>query len=809
MIHPQILAFFKQNGWQAFDFQQDVWKKYHEGYSGLLNADTGTGKTLATWLAPINDYLLKAPAATDKTEPLRVLWITPLRALANDVQKALQKPVDYFKIPWTIETRTGDTSAAVRRGQKDRLPTCLITTPESISILLTRHEAHQFFESLKCVIVDEWHELLSSKRGVQTELCLARLKNWRPELRVWGMSATIGNLPQALEVLTAKSPKCALVKSNSGKKWQVKTLIPDEVERYPWAGHLGVRMLKPVAEVIEKSNSTLLFTNTRAQAEIWYQAILTLRPEWAGIMALHHGSLDKKLREFVESGLKIGQLKLVVATSSLDLGVDFSPVEQVIQVGSPKGIARIFQRAGRSGHQPGAVSSITCVPTNALELVEFAALREAMQEKKVEAREPLLMPMDLLAQHLITISIGGGFRRDEMLEEIRSTYSYSDLSDEAFDAALNFITNRNSSLEAYSEYARVTEDSSGIFRITNRQKARMHIMSIGSIVSDIMISVKLQNGKRLGQVEEGFVSRLGKGDCFVFSGRVLEFLRFREMACVVKEARAKKAVVPSYQGSRMPLSSELSDALRSKLDEASRQIYQGAELLAAEPVFENQREVSIIPRRGELLIEQFKSREGYHIFIFPFEGRLVHEGLMALFAFRIGRLQARSFSMACNDYGFELLSDEEIPLQAALEHGLFSTTDLADDIRSSMNSSEMARRQFREVARVAGLIFQGYPGAPVSNKNLQAHSGLIFDVLRQYDAQNIMLQQAEKEVMQRQLEISRLARCLERISNEKLKIVSLERPGPLGFPIMVDRLNRDRVSSESVEDFIEKMIRMN
>ena len=807
MIHPSIEGYFAFNGWEPFDFQKSVWEHYYTGHSGLLNAATGTGKTLAAWLAPINKQLLIPKSIKD--EGLKVLWITPLRALASDVEKSLQAPLDFLKLPWTIETRTGDTKNAVRQRQRERMPHCLITTPESISILLTRRDATDIFSNLECVIVDEWHELMSGKRGVQTELCLARLRKLSPNLLTWGMSATIGNLNTAKEVLCATEKNAVLLRSNLKKQWMLETLIPKEIERYPWAGHLGVRMLTQVLQTIEKSGTTLLFTNTRSQAEIWYQTILNERPEWAGIMALHHGSLDKQLREFVELGLKTGSLKLVVATSSLDLGVDFSPVERVIQIGSPKGIARIFQRAGRSGHRPGAYSSITCVPTNALELIEFAALKEAMQNEKIEAREPLLMPMDLLAQHLVSMSISGGFTRQAMYSEIKSTYAYAELSETAFDDALDFITNRNSRLEAYEEYARVKVDDNGIFRIANRHMARMHIMSIGSIISDVMISVKLQNGKRLGQVEESFVSRMRPGDCFVFSGRVLEFIRFREMTCTVKEGKSKKATVPSYQGSRMPLSSELSDAIRGKLEEALNYQYLSHEMKSVAPVLETQREVSKIPARGELLIEKFNSREGHHLFIYPFEGRLVHEGLMALFAYRIGQIQSITFSLACNDYGFELLSDIEIPIKESLEQGLLSTEHLAEDIRSSMNSSEMARRQFREVARVAGLIFQGYPGAAVSNKNLQASSGLIFDVLKQYDEQNIMVQQAEQEVLNRQLEISRLKVCLERINQEKISIVHLEKPGPLGFPIMVDRLNRDRISSESPEEFIEKLINLN
>lgn len=807
VFYEPINSFFKSRNWQAFDFQTQCWQAFLDGYSGLVHAQTGNGKTYAVWLAPVLKYLKEKPhyKKLKSTEPIRVLWITPLRALANDVEKALKEPIEFFSLPWSVQSRTGDTKQSIRRKQKEQLPTCLITTPESLSLMLADPKFRDKFKSLESIIIDEWHELLSSKRGVQTELCLARLKRFFPDLRIWGMSATIGNLEEACDVLCGPThPHRKIIKGVSDKKIEIETLYPDEMETYPWSGHLGLHLIDKVIEKIHPARSVLLFTNTRSQTEMWYQAILEKRPDWAGQIALHHGSLDREIREFVEQGLKVGILRLVVATSSLDLGVDFSPVDLVIQVGSPKGVARIIQRAGRSGHSPGLPSKIVAVPTNSLEIIEFAAVKDAIRDRKIESRPPLDSPLDLLAQHLTTISIGGGFRKEEMFEEIKLTFAYQNLSLEEFNEVLEFISNTGPMLQAYPEFVKVIIED-GVYKIADRTKARMHVMSIGTISADPMLSVKFVTGKRLGAVEESFASRLKKGDVFVFSGRTLEFIRIRELEVQVKAAEGKKPLVPRWGGGRMPLSTQLSANMRLKLEEAQNNVYASTEMQEIMPVLEFQRQTSHIPSKDELLIEKFQSKEGFHLFIYPFEGRLVHEGLMALFAYRIGQVERRTFSIACNDYGLELLSDEYFDIENALELGLFDSENLEIDIMSSMNASEMARRQFREVARVAGLVFQGYPGQKISNKNLQANSGLFYDVFKTYDPNHILLNQARKEVLQRQLEISRLRDCLKRMTESKLIIVNLERPSPLGFPILADRL-REKLSTEQLSDRLLRLI---
>jgi ATP-dependent Lhr-like helicase len=806
---------FRSRGWKPFDFQEEVWNSYIDGESGLIHAATGTGKTYAAWWAPLLEYLeesrdspeRKQKVTRNKSLPLRVLWITPLRALAGDTAGALIEPVADLNLPWTVETRTGDTSAGARTRQSKRLPTALVTTPESLSLLLSRENASEQFSDLRLVVVDEWHELMGTKRGVQTQLALAHLRTICPQLRIWGLSATIGNLDEARTALLGNSAKRSrIVRGVEPKKVIVDSLIPPVIERFPWAGPLGTQMVPQVVAAIEEGETSIVFTNTRSQTEIWYQAILAERPDWAGTIALHHGSLDRKRREWVEEGLRTARLRCVVATSSLDLGVDFSPVDRVLQIGSPKGIARLLQRAGRSGHRPGAESRVTCVPTHTLELIEVAAARDGMNAGAIESRYPVTRPLDVLAQHLVTIAAGEGFRPDELLQEVRSTHAFADLPDDDWNWVLGFVSNGGSALEGYPEYSKVVPGDDGVWRVEDRTIARRHRMSIGTIVSDAHITVQYLRGPRLGTVEESFIARLSHGDRFVFAGTPLEFIRVRDMVAWVRRAPNANGAIPRWMGSRLPLSGELAAAIRSRLGEAARGSFRDLEMKTLEPILKVQAKWSRIPEPDDFLIERVKSREGHHLFFFPFEGRLVHEGLAALFAWRISRIKPITFSISANDYGFELLSPDEAPLDDALAGGLLDPTNLIDDIPASLNATEMARRQFREIARVAGLVFPGFPHSGKTARQLQASSGLFFDVFARYDAGNMLLSQAHREVLERQLERTRLGNTLQRISTSNVVITSPRRTPPLAFPLLIDR-TREKVSSEKLVDRIRRMQR--
>ncbi|NNU41921.1 ligase-associated DNA damage response DEXH box helicase [Ramlibacter montanisoli] len=800
-------AWMAGRGWQPFAFQQEVWQAVDQGRSGMLHATTGSGKTYAVWLGMLDALLRRHPHGRG-AEPLRVVWLTPMRALASDTTKALAEPLRELAPNWTIGLRTGDTPSAERARQDRRMPTVLVTTPESLTLMLTREHAREELSGVEYVVIDEWHELIGSKRGVQAQLALARLRGFHPGLVTWGLSATLGNLEDAMHVLCGPQPDPAprLVRGRIDKTLVIDTLIPPDPGKYSWAGHLGVRMQMPVVEEIDRSGTTLVFTNVRSQAEVWYQLLLEARPEWAGHIALHHGSLDKATREWVENGLKEGTLRAVVATSSLDLGVDFLPVERVLQVGSAKGVARMMQRAGRSGHAPGRPSRVTLVPTNTMEIIEAAAARWAARSGRVEKRTPPERPLDVLVQHVVTVALGGGFRADELFAEVTSAWSYRKLTRAEFDWVVAFCERGGESLGAYPEYHRIVRGEDAIYRVQDSGVARRHRLGVGTIVSDAAMQVKYLTGAHIGTMEEGFIARLKPGDHFFFAGKLLEFVRVRDMAAYVRKATKNKGTVPTWMGSKMALSTELSDAVLEMMQSAAQGDFLEPELEAARPMLLTQQRLSKIPTPHTLLVEAYQSREGQHLYIYPFAGRNVHLGLASLLAWRLAREAPNTFSISINDYGFELVSAAPFDVEPVTSQRVFSGTDLLHDVLASLNSTELAQRRFREIARVAGLISTGYPGQPKSTRQLQASSALFFEVFRKYDAGNLLLNQAENEVLSQELEISRLGETLRRMRAKQLVFAPLRHPSPMSLPLMVERF-REKLTTESLATRLERILR--
>lgn len=793
-------SWFRSKGWTPFPFQREAWQSVWTGNNGIVNAPTGSGKTYSL-LIPIllEDSKLKAKGP-------RAIWITPIRALAKEIEHSAKRAAQDLQPGWRVGIRSGDTSVRERARQKENPPDLLITTPESIHLLISQKDYAEFFGDVTTIVVDEWHELMGSKRGVLMELALSRLKTIAPAMRIWGISATIGNMDESMQVLlgnyvTQKDVK--VIRADIQKKLEVLSIFPDEVEHMSWSGHLGIQLLDKVIPIVKQSTSTLIFTNTRSFAEIWYQKILDKAPELAGLIAMHHGSISKELREWVEDQLHEGKLKAVICTSSLDLGVDFRPVETVIQVGSPKGVARFLQRAGRSGHQPGAVSRIYFLPTNTLELTEGAALREAMQRNIVEDRVPYLRSFDVLIQYLITLAVSDGFVPDEILLEVRTTVSFSSITEEEWHWLLGFITTGGEALTAYNEYRKVVIDK-GVYRVENSRIAFKHRLSIGTIVGDTLMYVKTMSGKFLGTIEEYFISSLNIGDVFWFAGQSLELVRIKDMDAQVRKSKRKSGRVPSWQGGRMPLSSQLSEMIRYKIDEAAQGKESDEEMNFLKPLMRLQRDRSHLPKANEFLIEYFHSIDGYHVLMYPFEGRFVHEGMAALIAYRIAQIQPITFSIAMNDYGFELLSDQQIPIHEAVETNVLGSDNLLKDIQASINSTEMARRKFRDIAAISGLIFKGLPGKKIKERHLQSSSQLFFNVFNEYESHNLLLLQAFEEVMDFQLEETRLRKALDRIAHQRIIITEPEKPTPFAFPIMVDR-TREKLTSEKLEDRIRKM----
>lgn len=871
-------------GFQPFAYQEEAWQHIINGESGLVNAPTGTGKTFSVFLGAVIQFINQHPEnyLSKGKNGLQLVWITPLRALAKDIGRAMEEVIFELGLQWKVGIRNGDTSSADRAKQKRQMPEVLIITPESLHLLLTQKGYAEIFRTLKIIAADEWHELVGSKRGVQVELALSRMvglkappppkggaSNAQPShtqeanksaassrsgagasanpplgrggaLSIWGISATIGNLEQAkdvllapLKILKADASKSevmsvshfplggqggfplggggAIVRARMHKQLEILSVLPDEIEKYPWAGHLGIKLAEKILPILEESRTTLIFINTRGMSELWYQTLLTIAPHLAGAMALHHGSIEMELRTWVEEALHEGKLKAVVCTASLDLGVDFRPVETVIQVGSPKGVARFLQRAGRSGHSPDAVSKIYFLPTHSLELIEAAALKSAIDEQFIESREPLLLCYDVLVQYLCTLACADGFRPDEIFREVKATNCYAELTEEEWSEMLFFITNGGNALQQYDEYKKV-EIEAGVYKINSRRIALRHRLHIGTIVSDSMMKVKFLGGGYVGIIEEGFISRLEPGDSFTLAGRQLELVTIKDMTVIVKKSNAKKFNIPSWLGGRLPLSASLGKVLRQMVDRASETVnvkHKASkevpiEIQVLRPLFDLQKRLSHLPKENELLIEQIETRDGFHLFVYPFEGRLVHEAVAALLAYRISRITPITFSIAMNDYGFELLSDQPIPVDDSNVYELFSPDNLIEDIQRSVNATEMAKRKFRDIAVIGGLIFQGFPGEYKKARHLQASAGLLFNVFNEYDADNVLIRQAYQEVFDQQMEEVRLRGLLQRVQKSRVVLTYPQRLTPFCFPIKVDSM-REALTSEKLADRVRRM----
>ena len=798
IVHKWLVA----DGKTPFTFQLNTWKSYHKGYSGMVVAPTGFGKTYSVFLAVLIDFMNNAEM---QQKGLKLVWISPIRSLAKDLAKAMQDAVNSIGLDWTVETRNGDTDPKQKERQTKQMPDVLIVTPESLHLMLAQKKRAQFFKNLQCIVVDEWHELLGSKRGVMVELAVAYLQHNVKNMRVWGITATIGNVDEAMNVLLSHSKLTKKIVATEKKRIEIIPVYPDELELLPWAGHLGSKLVDKVIPLILESKSTLIFTNTRNQSEMWYQLLLQAHPDLAGQLALHHGSIDLNLRQWIEDTLSNGSLKAVVCTSSLDLGVDFKPVDTVIQIGSSKGIARFLQRAGRSGHSPHEISKIYFVPTHALELIEVAALKEAYKNNVIEHREPMVMTIDVLVQFLVTLALGGGFT-DDLYSIIKYTHAFQYLTDEDWKWCVTFITKGGKLGENYEEFHRVTV-ADGKYVVTNRRIAMLHRMNIGVIASDAMLRVKFLSGGYLGMVEEYFITKLKPGDQFILAGRVLEYARLKELTVYVRNSSGK-ALTPSWLGGRLPLTSHLAHFLRKKLALGIHAKPSEKELQFLFPLFSKQLEHSHLPKEDEFLVENIYTREGFHLFMYPFEGRLVHEVMATLVAYRISKIYPISFSIAMNDYGFELFSDKQIPLTKDDLRKILCRDGLMNDVASSINAAEMALHKFRDIAIISGMVIQTFPGKQRNNKSLQASSSVIFKVLEEHEPDHLLVRQAYAEVFNQQLEEVRLQEAFKRIENSKIIYIFAQQYTPLSFPIKVDSL-RQSLSSEDLATRIQRMIQRN
>ncbi|MCP9910038.1 ligase-associated DNA damage response DEXH box helicase [Cyanobium sp. BA20m-p-22] len=806
-----IEAWFERQGWTPLPFQRQCWRAYLAGESGLIQVPTGSGKTYAAVMGPIADFL------AEPSPGLRLLYLTPLRALSRDLALAIQQPIAAMGWPLRVAIRNGDTSSYERGKQLRSPPEILITTPESLSLLLANPKAPALFAGLRTVVIDEWHELLGSKRGSQTELCLSWLRSQRPALRTWAISATIGNLDEAARSAVgtgaagAPASEPRLITAPIARATEIRSLLPESIDGFPWAGHLGLRRHEDLVAALEPGVSTLLFTNTRNQAERWHQCLRYACPEMEGALALHHSAIDRAEREAIEAGVKVGDLRWVVCTSSLDLGVDFQPVERVVQIGSAKNVARLLQRAGRSAHNPGGTSQVLFMPTHALELLELSALRRGLAAGLVEERRQPNAPIDVLLQHLTSLACGPGFEPAQALATVRSAWSYRQLSDSDWQWCLRFLEHGGDCLGAYPRYRKL-EREDGRLLVKEKAIARMHRLHIGTITADRAVTVRFVRGAVLGHVEEAFIGRLKAGDVFFFAGRQLEFVRLREMTAQVKASSKKSNTVPAWAGGQMALSDLLSRHLRAEVDRCARALAGEAkldspELVALEPLLQRQVQLSRLPRQHELLVEVCNSREGSHLYAYPFEGRFVHEGLGFLWAWRLARHQASTITVSVNDYGFELLAPKNYPFEELFElhaEELLAAANLKDDLEQAINLSELCRRRFRAIAQISGLVLNGFPGQAKSGGQLQISAALLYDVFSRHEPGNRLLAQARSEVLSEQLDLPRITVALQRLRRCTLQLERTPRPGPLAFPLLAERLN-NRMTNESLLQRLERL----
>jgi len=798
-MQKRLKLWMKGRGWKPLPHQLAMWQAIAEGDSGLLQMPTGAGKTYAAFFGLL-------PHLGQGEDGLLLLYITPLRALTRDLEKSIRLPCEELELPLKIATRTGDTKASVRAQQRKKLPHILLTTPESLALLLSYTDAPELFKNLKAVVVDEWHELMGSKRGSLLELNLARLRTFNPKLQSWALSATIQNSEEAAGAIAGSHIKPRLIMGERNRNLSIRTLLPEGEDQLPWAGHLGLRMLPKVLQELNPKESSLLFTNTRSQAERWYEAILMSRPDWAPIIGIHHGSIELKERERVENGIKTGEIRFVVCTASLDLGVDFPEVDKVYQIGSPKQIARLLQRAGRSAHAPGKTSQMVFIPTHALELLEIVAAREAVQLAQIEARSPLKKPLDVLAQHLVTSALAGGFVPDDLYDEVHGAYSYRSLSREEFGWALSFVRDGSGTLKAYPQYCKLVLQGDR-YVVTDRKIEMRHRQNLGTIISDASMLIKLGRGKTLGTIDEAFLAKMKKGESFLFGGRWLELIAIRDLTAYVRLAKKSYGHVSVWSGTSLPWSPILSSRLREicgfiaeghQLD-----LREQAELKALLPIIEAQSEISAWPHTDETLIEFAQSREGTHIFMYPFEGKQTHEGLGLLITTRLNRLKPMSCIVAVTDYGLEIVCSKTVEPREIDWNSLLTLENWEKDVEGGLNTGELEKRQFRAIARIAGLVLQNVPGAAKSTRQIQTSSSLLFDVFARFDPSNLLLRQAHDEVMEGHFDRARLERTINRIRDGRKRVKMLEMFSPLGFPLYLERTSV-RLSSESVGDRLER-----
>jgi ATP-dependent Lhr-like helicase len=751
------------------------------GDSALLIAPTGGGKTLAGFLASLIDL------AANPRPGLHTLYVSPLKALATDVARNLMDPVAEMGLDIAIETRSGDTPANRRRRQKYSPPHILLTTPESLALLLSQDHAPALFSTLRAVVIDEVHALAGTKRGDQLALCLARLATLAPTPRRAGLSATVAHTRALLDYVGAGS---RLIEVAEGAPPRLSIMLP--AERLPWAGHMGLAAASRILDRIRAHDMTIVFVNTRAQGEMMFQALWKLNDETLPI-AIHHGSLDIAQRRKVEAAMAAGRLRAVVATSSLDLGIDWGGVDLVIQVGAPKGVSRLVQRVGRASHRMDETSNALLVPANRFEVLECEAAIEGVAAGEQDGAPPPPGALDVLAQHLLLMAAAGPFKPAAMFEEVRRAAPYAALPRQDFDDVLRFVEDGGYALAAYDRYRKLFRDSEGAVHIRGDRTARQARMNLGTIVEAPLLKVRYagRGAGALGEIEEYFVSMLSPGDTFMFAGRLLRYLRIRETTVEVADGGDGEPKVPAYAGARQPLTTNLAARVRAMLHDPSTWGHY------PEPVREwlhLQQARSELPGPDDLLVEVFPRNGRWYLVAYCFEGRNAHQTLGMLLTRRMERSGYGPLGFVATDYVIAAWSAEE-PTDVA---ALFEQDMLGDDLEAWMADSSMLRRMFRNVAVISGLVERNQPGQERTRRQVTVNTDLIYDVLRKHQPDHVLLRATWADAAGGMTDLGRLADMLGRVAG-RVRTVRLPQVSPLAVPVLLE-IGRESVRTEEGED---------
>jgi ATP-dependent Lhr-like helicase len=779
-------GWFASRGWAPRDHQLALIEADRAGESALLVAPTGAGKTLAGFLPS----LLRL--AADPRPRLDTLYISPLKALAVDVHRNLLDPIAEMALPIAAETRTGDTPQSKRVRQRRKPPHLLLTTPESLALLLSYHDAPALFGALRCVVIDELHALAGSKRGDLLALGLARLALYAPQARRVGLSATVAHPDALAAYLSAEAwpddPRVRRVVARGGAKPEISILRAKAP--LPWSGRMAQHGIPEVYQAIKKHTTTLVFVNTRAQAELVFQGLWRLNDDGLAI-ALHHGSLAPEQRRKVEAAMARGALRAVVATSSLDLGIDWGAVDLVVQMAAPKGASRLIQRIGRANHRLDEPSRALLVPGNRFEVLECQAAIEAVMAGELDGDPPKPGGLDVLAQHLVGLACSTPLDADETYAEVARAAPYASLSRQDFDAVLDFVATGGYALQAYERYQRLRRMEDGRWRIANPRDARRYRMNIGTIVEAVMVRIKMRRGPVLGEVEEWFIQTLSPGDTFIFSGRHLMFEGMRETWAEVTPAAGGDPSVPTYEGGRLPLTTNLAERVRAMLEDSSRWPTLPQ---AVEEWLDLQRWRSVLPQRGELLVEAFPRGNKEFTVVYAFEGRNAHQTLGMLLTRRMERLGLKPLGFVATDYVLAVWSLKPVSdIDALLDKDM-----LGDDLEAWLAETSLMKRTFRNVAVIAGLVERRHPGQEKTGRQLTVNTDLIYDVLRRHDPQHILLRATRADAATGLLDVRRLADFLRRIEG-RIRHRTLERVSPLAVPVLLE-IGRESVHGAAMDD---------